>query len=145
MIFIETTSIWLLLFYPSSMTVPLPTVTHLEMTSHTTEHPVHVQVIQGNHKHLATVVPFLKYKCATSYRNTSGDDHPHDRTPRACIMAFKETTSIWLLFYSSSISVPLPTVTQLEKTTHTTENPVHAQWYSRKPQAFGYCCPIPQV
>ena len=36
--------------------------------------------IHGNHKHLATVVLFLKYKCATSYCNTYGDDHPHDKT-----------------------------------------------------------------
>ena len=146
--------------------------------------------IQGNHKHLSTVVLFLKYEyatsyrktsgddqphdrtpcacvmifmettsiwlllfyfssmsvCATSYRNTSGDDHPHDRTPGACTMAVKETTSIWLLlFYPSSMTVPLPTVTHLEMITHATEHPVHAKWYSRKPQALGHCCSIPQV
>ena len=61
-------------------------------------------------------------------------------------MIFMETTSIWLLlFYSSSISVLLPTVKYMEMTTQTTEHPVHAQWHSWKPQAFGYCCPIPLV
>ena len=84
--------------------------------------------IHRNHKHLVTVVLFLKYTCATSYNNTYGDDHLHDGTPCACTMAFKETTSIWLLLSnSSSISVPLSTVTHLEMTTHTTENPSHAQ------------------
>ena len=61
-------------------------------------------------------------------------------------MAFMETTSIWLLLSnSSSISVPLPTVTHLEMTIHTTEHPVHAQWYSKKLEALGHCCSIPQV
>ena len=106
--------------------------------------------IHKNHKCLSTVVLFLKYKWATSYRNTSGYDHhhPHDVTPCACAMIFMETTNIWRLsFYSPSISVPLPTVTRLDMTTttHTTGHPARAQWYWLKPQAFGFCRSIPQV
>ena len=146
MIFIETTTVCLLLFYSSSIRVQLPTVTHLEMRPTRLNTLRMHNDIHANHKHLAAVVLFHKYECATPYSNTSGDYHPHDRTPCTSTMVFKETTSIRpLLFYSSSIRVPLPTVTHLKMTTHTIENPVHAQWYSWKPQAFGYCCSIPQV
>ena len=127
MAFKEITNIWLL-FYSSSINVPLPTDTHLEMTTHTTENPVHAQWYSRKQQVFGSVVQFLKYKCATSYRNTSEDDLPHDRKPFTCTMVFKENTSIRpLLFYSLNVSVPLPTVTHLEMTTHTTENLAHAQ------------------
>ena len=77
------------------MNVPLRTVTNLEMTKHTTEHPVHAKIVfptethlemnTHSHKHLASAVLFLKFKYATC----------------TCTMVFKETTGIRpLLFYS---------------------------------------------
>ena len=107
MIFMATTSIWLLLFYSSSVSVPLLTTTTsgpqdelqqeglgtlnrwrehdflsktnfyaiVKIKTHSSDdHPHDRRLrmrndIHGNHKHLATVVLFLKYKCATSYNN----------------------------------------------------------------------------